>query len=127
MRSIGLLLKKSLVFLTKMALVAIPAVVAASCAYRQALLEYRREALAEHKEYVAVLHKTSDALEQQGRIIEQMKGEMNMLAVMVAARTGTGLPPLPLRNNPSFESLFQGSAFTWQTPSAVTATAVRTR
>lgn len=119
MRSIGLLLKKSFRFLVKLTLVAIPAVVAASCAYRQALKETRREALENYREYVAVLGDTASKMEQQGRIIEQLKGEMNVLKLLAVSRTAAGLPVFP-----QIEPTPAGSTLTLQTP---TPTSIRRR
>jgi hypothetical protein len=91
MRSVKLLLKKLLLFSLKMALVSIPAVVASYCSYRAGM----RDSMENYRELAGLADKTVAILDRQSRIIERMRGEMDVLKMLASARTGAGFPALP--------------------------------
>lgn len=82
MRSIGLLLKRLFWLAIKLVLVAIPAVIASFCSYRLAM----RDALANEHAITAVMSQMADVLDRQGRSLEVLRGEVNVLTILAASR-----------------------------------------
>jgi hypothetical protein len=89
MRATIKLVDKLTVWLFKAVLVAIPAVVSSYCSFHVA----SREANAGYVLLVKALDTLSEAVERQGRVIEQMKGEVAVLKMLASARTGAGVTP----------------------------------
>lgn len=82
MRSIGLLFRRLFLFAVKLVLVAIPAVVASFYSYRCAM----RDAVTNERAIVAVMSRLADVLDRQGRDLEEMRGEVNVLKMLAASR-----------------------------------------
>jgi hypothetical protein len=92
MRSLRLLLKKMTILLCKVALVAAPAIVSSFYWYRAGVQDTTRRysALTEVVDNLTVL------VGRQGHIIERMRGEVNVFALLESARVGAGYPTFPL-------------------------------
>ena len=103
MRSVRLLIKRVLLLSFKVVLVAIPTVVASYYSYRAGA----QDSIENYHAMVDI----AASLERQGPIIEQMRGEINVLKMLAAARTGSGFRPLPVES----DSCSDNSHFTWKT------------
>jgi hypothetical protein len=76
-------------FCLKAVLVAVPAVVSSYCSFRVA----DRNAETGFRAVVVVVGNLTEAVERQGRVIEQMKGEVAVLKMLATARVGAGVIP----------------------------------
>ena len=92
MRAVRLLGKKIAVFSLKALLVAIPAVAASYCSFRVSAKHHERD----NRVFANQIGAISDTLERQSHLISRMQGEVSLLRLIVAARTGAGFAALPL-------------------------------
>jgi len=94
MRATMRLVDRLTVWLFKAVLVAIPAVVASYCSFHVS----SRAANAGYVLLVRAVDTLSEVVERQGRIIEQMKGEVAVLRMLAAARTSAGITPFAMES-----------------------------
>lgn len=91
MRSLKLLLKRALLFSAKLALVGVLAAVVSFFSYRAGV----RDTLKDYAELSSLVDKVVATSERQGHALDELHGEMNLLKMLAAARTGAGIPALP--------------------------------
>jgi len=101
MRSLKLLLKRIATFSLKMVLVAIPAVVSSYCSYRAAV----QASMENYRELTKLADNTAMLLDRQGHVLERMRGEIDVLRMLAAARTGAGFQALPFSEPQVSDSL----------------------
>jgi len=101
MKSMKLLLKKVSLFLLKLALLV--ALVGATnyYAYRQGA----EDAMGDYKELASTVNQVVSLLERQGRVLEHLNGEVEIMKMLATARAGGGFPALPLATPVTEEDL----------------------
>lgn len=92
MKSVKLLFKKVSLFLFKLALLAALVGVTNYYAYRQGA----EDAMGDYKELASTVNQAITLLERQGRVLEHLNGEVEIMKMLASARAGGGFPALPL-------------------------------
>lgn len=92
MKSMKLLLKKVSLFLLKLTLLVALVGVTSYCSYQRGA----QESTGDYREITSTLNQATSLLERQGRVMEHLNGEVEVLKMLAAARVGGGFPALPL-------------------------------
>jgi hypothetical protein len=92
MKSMKLLLKKVSLFLLKLALLVVLVGVTNYYAYQRGA----QDSMGDYRELASTLSQATALLERQGRVMEHLNGEVEVMKMLATARVGGGFPALPL-------------------------------
>lgn len=112
MKTLKQLLWRTLSLVTKFTLMALPLVASSWYFYRAG----RQDSVRDFHELAEVADNAATLLERQGKVIERMRGEINVLALLASARTGAGFPTFPLPESEKEEERGSETAKLWLQP-----------